>query len=80
MSLFVLLFSLRAGWMNSFSVIIGGDEVRTGKPSPEMWDAVMYSLALITERHLITTFERSPYPKTFILCVVMLDSLKLLGG
>lgn len=36
MVLFVLLFSLRAGWKNSFSVIIGGDEVRTGKPSPEM--------------------------------------------
>jgi len=36
MGLFVLLFSLRAGLKNSFSVIIGGDEVRTGKPSPEM--------------------------------------------
>ncbi|KAE9607184.1 putative riboflavin kinase [Lupinus albus] len=25
------------GWKNSFSVIIGGDEVRTGKPSPEIF-------------------------------------------
>lgn len=40
----------------------------------------MYSLALINEGDLISTFESSPSPKTFISCVVMLDSLKLLGG
>ncbi|XP_021661042.2 bifunctional riboflavin kinase/FMN phosphatase isoform X2 [Hevea brasiliensis] len=28
--------SYHQGWQESFSVIIGGDEVRTGKPSPEM--------------------------------------------
>lgn len=25
-----------AGWKESFSVVIGGDEVTAGKPSPEM--------------------------------------------
>ncbi|OIW20891.1 hypothetical protein TanjilG_24969 [Lupinus angustifolius] len=29
--------SYHDGWKSSFSVIIGGDEVRTGKPSPEMF-------------------------------------------
>ncbi|KAF7803546.1 bifunctional riboflavin kinase/FMN phosphatase [Senna tora] len=29
--------SYHDGWKNSFSVIIGGDEVRTGKPSPEIF-------------------------------------------
>uniref|UniRef100_A0A6N2MK69 riboflavin kinase n=1 Tax=Salix viminalis TaxID=40686 RepID=A0A6N2MK69_SALVM len=29
--------SYQQGWMGSFSVIIGGDEVRTGKPSPEIF-------------------------------------------
>ncbi|KAF6167634.1 hypothetical protein GIB67_031217 [Kingdonia uniflora] len=28
--------SYQQGWKESFSVIIGGDEVRMGKPSPEM--------------------------------------------
>lgn len=67
MGLFLLLFSLCTGWKNSFSVIIGGDEVRTGKPSPEMWDAMMYCLALITEEwaHLTTVLERSLSSKKF---------------
>lgn len=30
---------LHLGWKESFSVIIGGDEVKSGKPSPEMSDA-----------------------------------------
>ncbi|XP_028788721.1 bifunctional riboflavin kinase/FMN phosphatase [Neltuma alba] len=29
--------SYHDGWKNSFSVILGGDEVRTGKPSPEIF-------------------------------------------
>ncbi|QHO58817.1 hypothetical protein HN51_013157 [Arachis hypogaea] len=29
--------SYHDGWKSSFSVIIGGDEVRTGKPSPDMF-------------------------------------------
>ncbi|KAG5250816.1 bifunctional riboflavin kinase/FMN phosphatase [Salix suchowensis] len=29
--------SYQQGWMGSFSVIIAGDEVRTGKPSPEIF-------------------------------------------
>lgn len=31
-----LIFYFHAGWKDSFAVIIGGDEVRTGKPSPDM--------------------------------------------
>jgi hypothetical protein len=38
LSLFTHYFSI-IGWKQSFSVIIGGDEVTSGKPSPEMWDA-----------------------------------------
>ncbi|CAL5200054.1 unnamed protein product [Lathyrus oleraceus] len=29
--------SFHEGWKNSFSIIIGGDEVRTGKPSPDIF-------------------------------------------
>lgn len=27
------------GWKEAFSVIIAGDEVKAGKPSPEMYDS-----------------------------------------
>lgn len=33
-----LLIFYYTGWKESFYVIIGGDEVSAGKPSPEMWD------------------------------------------
>jgi beta-phosphoglucomutase-like phosphatase (HAD superfamily) len=32
----VNLFVLHIGWKESFSVIVGGDEVEKGKPSPDM--------------------------------------------
>ena len=79
MSLFVLLFSLCVGWKNSFSVIIGGDEVRTGKPSPEMWDAIMWCLALITMGYC--PYKKDFFSsKNFILCFMASGSLKLLRG
>ncbi|KAJ6405387.1 hypothetical protein OIU84_013359 [Salix udensis] len=44
--------SYQQGWMGSFSVIIGGDEVRTGKPSPEIFleaaKRLKYSLPGVT--------------------------------
>jgi beta-phosphoglucomutase-like phosphatase (HAD superfamily) len=31
-----LIYLVDAGWKESFSVIVGGDEVEKGKPSPDL--------------------------------------------
>ncbi|MQL85390.1 hypothetical protein Taro_017903 [Colocasia esculenta] len=33
----IIYFFVHAGWKGSFSVIVGGDEVKNGKPSPEIF-------------------------------------------
>ncbi|MQM12867.1 hypothetical protein Taro_045784 [Colocasia esculenta] len=33
----IIYFAVHAGWKGSFTIIIGGDEVKNGKPSPEIF-------------------------------------------
>lgn len=44
--LLIFLLFLYVGWKESFFVIIGCDEIGSGKPSPEMWDATTCCLIL----------------------------------